>query len=1202
MTRFEDKIQQLQISMYAGWIRNQGRAGLVVFLLLFAGFIWIIITNPELKVDFRSAAFVILWVGGLFLLIWLLVWRWQQRNSLTVLPFQNLTGDPSYDGMAAGFPALLTAEIHRILGLQTQVQWLGHRRQAPAFTRLREKSLPHSLSEATLSRTADISGGEIGDQLENIGTAGFGPVKIPLGGLLNLAMRILKPGVILGSLLKHGDTLTVLVSLKAPKRPSYKWIVNGKSDKDMTAVNELVVELAYRMIIDTNPSISAQSWQSFRALSNGLDHYQLFLLSNITGRQGLEEARRNYQVALALEPTFALAHHNLGVIYEEKGMDEAALEAYRLALALDPQLAPAYNSIGLLYLTHGQMPEAIEAFEQAAQLYPNRPRFKQDLAYALFEKAKSMIDRGGEEIEITRLLERAIYYYRSAIDGYRKANAIRTAKETAEQGWLSNKASRWFKDNEASAWRYLGFALLRLLEYRGQLQAKPKERARDLKEAKAAFMKAIEINDLDGHSHLALGQINNRLGDYQKAFVHYHKALAIDPYSIDAHLELGQVYLDHGQKLYRNLKEQDSEALSISQLLLLLDQEQYVRRLAEAEFRKAVEIAFDTWEDYSEESDETRHLSPPGNWAWLKQLAIAVYGEDFFQGGEIETLSFDDLSVPEGADEPAALPDTEQSETSLRMILRVLYWAMSLNPELDEVHMGLAVIWREERRNEAAFAHYKLRNLCLERFEDREGLRRELHSLVEMSSEDDSSRDIYLSTLGWLYRREGNLAEAISCLEYAGHNGTFDWQEYPQVQYELGLLYSHVEDYEKAIEAFQKADDYFEPEEKEDHLRNLLRLGDACYLAQKYDESIRAYSNAFLLTGQNVPKKAQSLASRGVVFQTQQKYAYAIRDYAEAIRLVPPYTFARVALCEIFVASKDYERAFFEAQSAIEFDPNYAPTHRVMGDAASGLAESSTDKTEKESWLVEATVAYRQAIALWPPEDVENKAVVLIKIGSLYMSRKMYSEAVRAYEEAVTLVEEPAYYLELGSAYADSRSFLKAKEFLQKAIELGKGRVAEEKNEDERKELEMTVASAQNLLAYIFAELAVQSGFKKAFELVNDALKIASGDEDKAAFLDTRGWLYFQQGKYDEAIADLEQSLYHDLGSTTAETVYHLALAYEAKGFRCNDEREKEQCFELARLRWKQVLKLDPEGDWAPEARERLGEIHLPDEEGLETP
>src|SRR5512138_2890525 len=53
--------------------------------------------------------------------------------------------------------------------------------------------------------------------------------------------------------------------------------------------------------------------------------------------------------AIALQPDFAMAHYNLGRIYELQNRFSPAINAFKHAVLLNPALAAAYHHLGISY-------------------------------------------------------------------------------------------------------------------------------------------------------------------------------------------------------------------------------------------------------------------------------------------------------------------------------------------------------------------------------------------------------------------------------------------------------------------------------------------------------------------------------------------------------------------------------------------------------------------------------------------------------------------------------------------------------------------------------------------------------------------------------------------------------------------------------------------------------------------------------------
>lgn len=79
------------------------------------------------------------------------------------------------------------------------------------------------------------------------------------------------------------------------------------------------------------------------------------------------QARRLYKKSLALHPSFADAHYNLGVWYAEASKLQRAIVSYNLAIKFNPSLTEAYNNLGVVHKELGNMQMAIECYKRALQ-------------------------------------------------------------------------------------------------------------------------------------------------------------------------------------------------------------------------------------------------------------------------------------------------------------------------------------------------------------------------------------------------------------------------------------------------------------------------------------------------------------------------------------------------------------------------------------------------------------------------------------------------------------------------------------------------------------------------------------------------------------------------------------------------------------------------------------------------------------------
>jgi len=72
-----------------------------------------------------------------------------------------------------------------------------------------------------------------------------------------------------------------------------------------------------------------------------------------------------FQAAVAIKPSYAEAHFNLGAILKELGQNTSAVESYKKAIAITPNYPDAHNNLGTALHDLGQLEAAIESLKWA---------------------------------------------------------------------------------------------------------------------------------------------------------------------------------------------------------------------------------------------------------------------------------------------------------------------------------------------------------------------------------------------------------------------------------------------------------------------------------------------------------------------------------------------------------------------------------------------------------------------------------------------------------------------------------------------------------------------------------------------------------------------------------------------------------------------------------------------------------------------
>lgn len=74
----------------------------------------------------------------------------------------------------------------------------------------------------------------------------------------------------------------------------------------------------------------------------------------------LEEAAAMYRKAVYLDPQYAPAYNDMGILYAKTGDDVRAEETFLSAIEVDPEYGPPYSNLALLYEKRGEYGQALQ--------------------------------------------------------------------------------------------------------------------------------------------------------------------------------------------------------------------------------------------------------------------------------------------------------------------------------------------------------------------------------------------------------------------------------------------------------------------------------------------------------------------------------------------------------------------------------------------------------------------------------------------------------------------------------------------------------------------------------------------------------------------------------------------------------------------------------------------------------------------------
>ena len=106
------------------------------------------------------------------------------------------------------------------------------------------------------------------------------------------------------------------------------------------------------------------------------------------GMQRIDLAQREFEQAIAIDPSFIPAYINLADIYRARGLDGQGKRYLETAIEKRPDAGSAHHALGLLYVRQKKLPEALSSLRKAVELEPQNIRFKYVYAVALESTGK----------------------------------------------------------------------------------------------------------------------------------------------------------------------------------------------------------------------------------------------------------------------------------------------------------------------------------------------------------------------------------------------------------------------------------------------------------------------------------------------------------------------------------------------------------------------------------------------------------------------------------------------------------------------------------------------------------------------------------------------------------------------------------------------------------------------------------------------
>jgi tetratricopeptide (TPR) repeat protein len=1108
---------------------------------------------------------------------------WRERRVYRILPFRNLVpaGAPAHDEVeriVSSFTVQLGLEIQRIIRLLEEDP-LGEPTDVVSAEPRRGVTVQSTKSRVAF-KTPITESGTRGDlPTAEVGTIEVGPLRLPIGVLLNLAARLVRRAL-RGAILESADGVTVVAACSGSR--GKKWTVRGapRTDCPLHAVGtELACELAHRIVWDTHgSSVGGADARSFRHLVNGLEHYDHFLREGKL--EDLDRAERSFARAVILSPRFAAGYHNLGVVQSQRvrissdlGLPVAETASdteanmWLKAVQLDPTLAVARLQLAIHALEDEDPPvdEAVEWARTAVEL-PLPPGSLNAVAHywlgiSLREQGAGSGD-SGKIIEAlgelrTAGLELLDVRARQLISGVDESGLgpvlerlsrvlmeqSACHQELANQQELAKQASSGrhrsaHERHKQEAERLLDRAkfwsprLVDIFVQRGNLQVALKHP--DI--AAKAFLTALQLDPLNAEAIGAVGRIfasaDDPAGDtYEAAADVFRISLSLDPTNAEPWLMLAH---------YTRYQHELDEALALAGMALVLNP------LDSGTY----DVLADLCQQAAAAADST--TGPSAIEPIYRKLAdLARRAHTGEPAASHERTTHTD-------DEPVYIERWAQAWMRASLARGKNIDAPELSRALAEIEDILARSSRPEFmlvEHEVGRLHYLLATI----------------PSVSGDEAGSTSQQHHLSSTVDFYER------ATKRLPPAGLSIPVGWIV------DLGDALCDAgreDDYRRAIRSYTAALEVQPPSLNfivGDHQRITPLRGD----------------------DPDLPYHARALAGRAQALAALENDADAARDCYAALRLAPRYGLALYILANVFARRREYGRALGALRRTVEVAPvSWAVEYHAAAALLYGMQADEAakpDERDRLRWLAVTELRAALQRAPEPGRDAEIRATLAVHLNGLKQAEDALAEQRVATQLGKGLPGDSSRHLDLAEMLADHGDFSEAESEYKSAKAASEHELVGA-TDDARKSVMAAVAQAANGLAWFYAERHTE--LDDAQRLAAEAVKAASQSGDPqliANCIDTRGWIAYRSGHADQAVADFSQAL-QSLGN--AERWGHLALALETRSLLRHEREDRRRDINRAADIWQHIIDNFPDAVWSQRSHRHLARLqrqpHVP--------
>jgi tetratricopeptide (TPR) repeat protein len=254
--------------------------------------------------------------------------------------------------------------------------------------------------------------------------------------------------------------------------------------------------------------------------------------------------------AVSKDDCFARAHFNLGVVKQEQGDFDDAIDAYREAHGCDGTFAAPLVNTGIIYMSQGESDKAFEIFERAIGVEEFNPQANINLA-VIYRQRAGAADNQEDYLKAVNHVRRALAGDSTSVPAYNTLARVYfdLGKFDLARLVCLNAMDLEKGENDPDILNTLGLIFMKL---------------DDVTTALRQFKKAVEANPDYVDAHLNIGSIALSTRDSATAIKHFELVIALEPSHVEANLSLAVAYrqageLDKGMAGYEKVLTLDAE-------------------------------------------------------------------------------------------------------------------------------------------------------------------------------------------------------------------------------------------------------------------------------------------------------------------------------------------------------------------------------------------------------------------------------------------------------------------------------------------------------------------------------------------------------------------------------------------------------------------------------------------------------------------